>query len=48
MQDEKDGGSVYLRLSTKSLDQPNRNLNNEEIENVVKAMLYISKNNWKS
>ena len=41
LQDEKHGGSVYLRLSTKSLDQPNRNLSREEIENVVKGGYWL-------
>lgn len=41
LQDEKNGGSVYLRLSTKSLDQPNRNLSHEEIENVVKGGYWL-------
>ena len=43
LQDEKHGGSVYLRLSTKSLDQPNRNLSHEEIENVVKGGYWLRK-----
>ena len=43
LQDEKDGGSVYLRLSTKSLDQPNRNLSHEEIEKVVKGGYWLRK-----
>ena len=43
LQDEKDGGSVYLRLSTKSLDQPNRNLSHEEIQNVVKGGYWLRK-----
>lgn len=35
MQDEESGGSVYLRLSTRPLDQPKRNLDEKTISNIL-------------
>ncbi len=37
MQDEQDGGSVYLRLSTRPLDQPKRTLNAKTCAQIIKG-----------
>jgi len=37
MQDEEDGGSVYLRLSTRPLDQPKRSLTKENRNDILKG-----------
>ncbi len=41
MQDDDDGGSVYLRLSTRQLDQPNRTLDDKTKEDIVRGGYWL-------
>ena len=42
LQDE-DGGSIYLRLSTRSIDQPLREMDNELKKNIIKGGYWLKK-----
>lgn len=43
MQDDEDGGSVYLRLSTRALDQPERTLDEEDIRQIIEGAYWRHK-----
>ncbi|MBL4871033.1 MAG: hypothetical protein JKX72_08775 [Robiginitomaculum sp.] len=42
MQDEENGGSLYLRLSTRPLDQPQSSINAVDVEAIIKGGYWIA------
>ena len=40
---DKDGGSIYLRLSTRSIDQPMREIDDELKKNIIKGGYWLKK-----